>query len=372
MLLVGALLMIRTFFILRPTDPGFDFTNKIVANVALPAPMSAEAKDQFAAELSRQLLASPGVAAVARVSQLPVAGTRSFIPFILDGQAGEKVTETFTTNISANFLDVLQIRIVRGRGLLESDNAGAEPVTLANEAFVRRWLNGREPLNAAVTIGPGVKPTIQRRIVGIVPDMRFTGSDLQPRPQLFFPIAQSGAASNYIISATPSALATMPSTVRQIVTTLKPDQLVDRIDLFEKLLNGEVAYPRLGAWLLGIFGGLAVLLSAIGLGSTLAWSVAERRREIGVRMALGASPGAIRALVVRQTLALVLIALAIGLTSAVFASRLVDKWLYGVARTDVLTYAICGASMLAVALVAAYLPARRATRVDPLTALRSE
>jgi len=369
MLLVGALLMIRTFFTLRLDAPGFDASNKMVALTRLPAEMPPDAKRQFIEDVSRELRSVPGVGAVAHTYPLPISGVLSFIPMSLDNQNGE----VFTAKVSANYMSVMRMTLVRGRDFNESDGPGAPAVALANEAFVRRWLPGREPLDAVVTVGPAMKPTTVRRIVGVVNDTRAFGSDTRPRPQLFFPLAQEPPGTTYfIVSATPASLARLPVTLRQIVTRARADQLVDSVDRFESLLALQTASPRMSAWLLGIFGGLAVALGAVGLGSTLAWSVVERRREIGVRMALGAAPAAIRNLVLRQTFVLAAIAIAIGLTGAYFASRLIEGSIYGVARTDVLTYALCGVSMLAVALVAAYMPTRRATRVDPLQTLRAD
>jgi hypothetical protein len=276
--------------------------------------------------------------------------------------------------ISPNYQDVMRIPVVRGRGLNDGDGPEAPAVALVNEAFVRRWIPDRDPLGAVVALQVfRSKTTDERRIVGIVSDNRYTGADTLARPEIFVPIDQGAYdASYFIISGTPAALAAAPATLRRVVSGLRPGQLVDRIQPLDAILAEAVSYPRLGAWLLGLFGGLAVLLAAIGLGGTLAWSVAERRREIGVRMALGASPGAIRTLVIRQTMLLTSLAVAIGLAAAWFASRLIEGWLYGVTRTDVVTYALCGAAMLVVALVAAYFPTRRATRVDPLTSLRTD
>ena len=369
MLLIGALLMIRTFFILQLDAPGFDPANKLVALTRLPTDMAPDAKQQFIADVSRELGSVPGVGAVAHTYPLPISGTVSYLPMSLDGQSGQ----VFTFRVSANYMNVMRMSLLRGRDLDASDGPGAPAVALANESFVRRWLSGREPLGAVVTVGPGMKPTTVRRIVGVVNDTRHSGSDTRARPQLFFPEAQEAPGTAFfIVSATSAALARLPVTMRQIVTRARPDQLVDNVDRLEDLLAAQTASPRMGAWLLGVFGALAVALGAIGLGTTLAWSVVERRREIGVRMALGASPGAIRTLVVRHTMLMTSLAIAIGLTGAWFASRLIERWIYGVTRTDALTYAACGAAMLVVALVAAYLPARRATRVDPLTSLRAD
>ena len=369
MLLVGALLMIRTFFTLQLDEPGFDPSNKVVALVRWPASVPPEERRELIGAVTRDVGQLPGIRAVAHTHPLPISGSLSFIPMLLEGERGE----VFTFRISANYPDVMRLPVLRGRGFAESDNSSAEPVALANEAFVNRWLRGKEALGTVVTVGPAVTPTVARRIVGVVADTRFSGGDIRPRPQLYFPIAQDTPSSTFfVVSGTPTSLATLPGAIRPIVSRVLPEQLVDEIDRFETLLGGQVAIPRLGAWLFGVFGGLALVLGAIGLGSTLAWSVAERRREIGVRLALGATPAAIRGLVLRQTVLVSCTAIAIGLVGAVFASRLIESRIYGISRTDVATYVICGAAMLAVAFAAAYLPTRRATRVDPLTSLRAD
>jgi predicted permease len=369
MLLVGALLMVRTFLTLQPSEPGFDPANKVVALVRVEDTPLAESR-AFRNEVVRQLRESPGIGAVAMASHLPLVRTLALWRMTLDGTTSEVITRF----ISPNYPDVMRMAVVRGRGFADADGPAAAPVMLVNEAFVRRWMPGREPLGAMVTLGaPRNKTPVARRIVGVLGSTRYSGADTQPRPEVFLPIEQETYdASYFVISGTPAALAAAPATLRRIVTALRPGQLVDRIDRFETILADAVSYPRLGAWLLGLFGGLAVLLSAIGLGATLAWSVAERRREIGVRMALGAPAGAIRGLVVRHTMLLTSLAVTIGLTGAWFASRLIEGWIYGVTRTDTLTYAACGAGMFAVALVASYLPTRRATRVDPIGVLRAD
>jgi predicted permease len=368
MLLVGALLMIRTFLILHPSEPGFDPANKVAALVRVEGLPLAESR-AFRNEAAKQLAESPGIGAVAMTSHLPLVRTVAIWNMSLDGANGEVITRF----ISPNYPEVMRMPVVRGRGFAESDGPTALPVVLVNEAFVRRWMPGREPLGAVVTLAAPRGTAVGRRVVGVVGDTRYSGSDTLPRAEIFLPIEQETYdASYFVFNGTPAALAAAPTTLRRIVTGLRPGQLVDRIERLDAILADAVARPRLGAWLLGVFGGLAVLLSAIGLGGTLAWSVAERRREIGVRMALGAPPGAIRTLVVRHTMLLASLAVAIGLTGAWFASRLIEGWIYGVARTDAITYATCAAAMLVVALVAAYLPTRRATRVDPLTALRAD
>ena len=367
MLLVGALLMVRTFLTLRPSAPGFDSAQKSIALVRLPTETTAAERRQFAGAVGRDVLAAPGIGAVATTTYVPMSGSVPLLPIGIDGGGGEAIVST----VSGNYLETMHIPVLRGRGLRETDDLSAPPVAVVNESFVRQWLKDRDPLGALVKIerfGPA-----GRLIVGVVGDTRFSGAHTRPRAEVMLPFAQEARGNAwFIVSGSPSALAALPATLRQTVSRLRPGQLVDRVDRLEGMLADQVAYPRLGAWLFSLFGGLAVLLAAIGLGSTLAWSVAERRREIGVRMALGAPPRAIGGLIVGHALRLTAIAAVLGLTGAWFATQLLQRWIYGVSRTDVSTYAICGAAMLAVGLVAAYLPTRRATRVDPLTSLRAD
>ena len=368
MLLVGALLMIRTFLILRPSHPGFDPSDKVLALARLPQTMSNEDRRQFVDEVARQLRQVPGITAVAGTTYFPMSRSVSLLKTTIDGRTAE--VNTVTTSV--NYLDLMRIPVVRGRGFLESDGPAAEPVALVNETFVKRFLSGREPLGTVVRIENVVAP-VDRRIVGIIGDTRWSGSDTLSRAEIVLPFGQEiEGPPFFVVGGSASALAGLPATIRQIVATVRPGQLVDRVERLDTLLAAEVAYPRLAAWLLGLFSGLAVTLAAVGLGTTLAWSVAERRREIGLRMALGASPGAIRTLVVRQTILLTSLAIVLGLIGAWFASTLVERWMYGVTRTDAVTYAACGVAMLAVALIASYLPTRRATRVDPLASLRAD
>jgi len=249
---------------------------------------------------------------------------------------------------------------------------GAPRAAVVNEAFVRRWLPAAEPLGTAVRVNLN-RQMVEARIVGVLRDARSFGSDTRARPELYLPFGQAILGSAYfVVSADPRVQASLPASLRSIVSRVRPGQLVDRIEAFEAMLGAEVATPRFGAWLLGVFAALAVILSGGGLAAILIWSVTARRREIGVRMALGAGHRHVRSLVLRQTLMLSGAGIALGLLGAAFATRLIEGWLYGVARLDAVTYAGCAVLMLAVSLAAAWLPARRATRVDPMLVLRAE
>jgi predicted lysophospholipase L1 biosynthesis ABC-type transport system permease subunit len=190
---------------------------------------------------------------------------------------------------------------------------------------------------------------------------------------MYMPMAQSILGNAFlVIHAEPRAAAVLPATIRDAVARTRPDLLVDEVERLLDEMNAEVARPRLGAWLFGLFAGLAVVLGAVGLAATLAWSVAQRQREIGVRMALGARPGDVRNLVVGQMLRLSLSGIAVGLVAAAASTRLLDSWLYGITPLDPPTFAACSVAMLVVSAIAAYVPTRRATLVDPVVTLRGD
>lgn len=369
LLLVGALLMIRTFLTLRPSAPGFDAANKQLALVRLPPAMPHTERLRFFEAVRGELAGVPGIHAVAGTTHIPMY--RSIA--LLDVAIGDTTGEVFTATDSTNYLDVMRIPVIRGRGFTDRDGAETPRVAVVNEAFVRRWLPRQEPLGSTVTLDGGGLSATPVTIVGVIGDARSFGSDTRTRPEVHLPFAQTMLGSPFFVVSTDARTATtFPATMRGIVSRLHPGQLVDRVESLEGLLGAEVARPRLGAWLFGAFAALAVLLGAVGLAATLAWSVTQRRREIGIRMALGARAGNVRGLVLRQTLWLSVTGIVAGLLAAGASTRLLGGWLYGVTPLDPLTFTVCGVLMLAVSAVAAYVPARRATQIDPLIALRGD
>jgi len=260
----------------------------------------------------------------------------------------------------------------RGRGFTADDRDGSLPVAIVNETFVRRWFPDKEPLGATIALGRG-SDLQNLQIVGVLADTRSFGMDTVTRPFVYRPFAQDSAGNAFLmIDADVRAAGDIAAAVRSAVAMVKPGLLVDEVERLIDEMNSEVSYPRLGAWLFGLFAALAVLLAAVGLAATLAWSVTQRRREIGVRIALGGTIGHVRGLVVRQTLTLVVIGVVLGLGAAVWGTRLLEGWLYGVEPLDIPTFAACGAAMVAIGLLAAWLPAHRAASVDPVAALRGD
>ena len=368
-LLVLALLMVRTFLTLRPTSPGFDPDNKLIAQVRLPAGMTLVERWRFVDDVRTAIGREPGVSGVAATTYLLMSRSISAVEMAI----GDVTGEIWTGTVTGNYFDLMGLPIRRGRGF-EDSNTGAGPAAMiVNEAFARRWLPDRDPLGASVTIGGKIVPRIDGRIVGVIADTRTAGLDTRVRPQLYLPMAQTMMGSPYfVVSASPAALVRLPAVVRDIVARTRPGQLVDRVETYHAMLATEVATPRFGAWLFGLFAGLAVTLAVLGLAATLGWSVTARRREIGVRMALGADRRRVSGLIVGQTLRYAVPGVVLGLLVAAWMTRWLQGWLYGVTSLDAMTFATCAGLMLALSVVAAYAPARRAATVDPLVALRTD
>jgi hypothetical protein len=286
--------------------------------------------------------------------------------------AGAVSANTHVGQVTPNYFDVMKMPVRRGRGFTDSDRDGSLPVAVVNEAFVRRWFPDRQPLGATISLGRG-SSAVDLQIVGVLADTRSFGHDTQTRPFVYRPLAQDAAENAFfMIDADARTAGDLGAAARSAAAVVKPGVLVDEVERLVDEMNAEVARPRLGAWLFGLFATLAVLLSAAGLAATLAWTVTQRRREIGVRIALGATVNQVRGLVVGQTLRMVVVGVVVGLGAAVWATRLIESWLYGVDALDVPTFAACGTLMVTIGLLAAWVPTHRAARVDPVHALRGD
>jgi predicted lysophospholipase L1 biosynthesis ABC-type transport system permease subunit len=210
-------------------------------------------------------------------------------------------------------------------------------------------------------------------VVGIIRDFRGAAGDTRSRPELYIPFAQNPIGFiNLIVRSPNSADPRLRDALRAAVAAVDPSQVVDRIATYDDTLLARVAPWRLGAWLLGTFAAIAVVLAAIGLAASMAWWVTQRTREIGVRMALGANPQRVRRIVLGQGLGLAIAGVILGLAGAAASTRLLASWLYGVEPLDPKTFAASAAGILAIAALASYIPARRATRIDPIVALREQ
>ena len=371
-LLVGAGLLIRTFLLLRPDAPGFSSAGRVVARLSLPGdPNDEPARLALVNRMIGGIHELPGVAAVSASTYLPMNGATDMSSV----GHGDAKSHFWSSAVTASYFSSMNIPVVRGRGFLESDGPGGQPVAVINQTAASRFWPNRDPVGDLVDIATLGGVTAQPRvIVGVVGDTRSGGLSLNQPSEIFVPFAQqSGSSLIYLVVTTPQPVAgALSNGIRSVVAAASPGQIVDVIEPMQDGLDRAVSRPRFGAWLFGIFASIAAGLAVLGLGTVVAWWVAQRRREIGVRMALGATKSQVVGLVVRQGLLLTVIGIIAGSLTAIGATKLLSDWIYGITRFDPATFAGVAAGMLFVAAAAAYLPARRAAGIDPATTLRAE
>jgi len=281
-----------------------------------------------------------------------------------------------TIAITPEYFGLLKIPVRLGRGFVTNDTAGSEPVAIVNEIFAKRIRSDGQVLGELVGVTSVARlrqPPVERRIVGVVGNTRAVGSQTRPWNEVYVPYSQDPASTLFVYAdAVPGNDATVALTLRKAVHTLKPDLVVEDVEFLPSVLDRSVRWWRFGAWLLGIFAALAVMLAAIGLMTTLGRWVNQRTRELGVRIALGATRANVTRFVFRQGLTLGVLGIVAGCAAAPGGTRFLVGWIYGVTPLDGPTFAGCAIAMLAVAALAVYIPVRRATSVDPVVALRAE
>ncbi len=274
--------------------------------------------------------------------------------------------------ITPDYFDVLGIPLLKGRVFTAQDHANAPLVVVANETFVRQMLPGQDPLGVRVRLGMGRNQDPWTTIVGVVGDVRSASLAAAPKPTLYHAHAQFNRSGMTVVMKSPLAQAELIAAAKAGVKTLDPTLPLTKTQTMESVLATATVRPRFGALLLALFAGLALLLALIGIYGNVAWAVGQRTPEIGLRMALGATPFALLRLVVGQGIKPVLIGLALGLVTAFALTRLMSGFLFGVSATDPATFIGITLSLFVVALLACWVPARRATKVDPMIALRFE
>jgi putative ABC transport system permease protein len=386
-LLIGAALLIRTYLALRAVDPGFDRHNVLTMQMSLDSPRFE--KTMGLAELIRdgipRLQALPGVEAASTTCCLPLEGGYG-LPFIIAGRPLEGPSHGGGNwrSISAGYFDVFKVPILRGRVFSERDDGSAPPVVIINQAMAKRFWPKGDPLNDRLIIGKGVGPEFEepaRQIIGIVADSRDTGLNRNPPATMYVPAAQvtdGVTALNRRIGPLTWVVRTRvpPYSLSQPIQTALREASgglpVARIRSMDEVVALSTARQDFNMLLLTVFAGAALLLAAIGIYGLMAYSVAQRTQEIGIRMALGAESGDVRRMVVFQGMALALIGVAVGIAAAFGLSRLIASFLFGVKAWDPAVFVIVPVLLSAVALLAVWFPARRATRIDPLDALRYE
>jgi putative ABC transport system permease protein len=371
LVLISALLMIRTFVTLRPARPGVDPAHKVSTRVSLQAD-SPDARRRFVAlffDAARQIT---GVHAVTATTYLPLSGSIGSERVVFAGESATIVTG----RVTGEFFGVMRIPILAGRSFSSLDAGGALPVAIVDETFARRIRpDGRvvgDRIAVPLRSTPG-GPPVEREIVGVVASTRYTGGDTRERNTLWLPYLQDPVNFIHVIVESDGRPdIAIARDLRRTVERLKPDVASFDPLVLTAMVDRSVANWRFGAWLLGAFAGFSVLLAAMGLMMTMGWWVRQRMQELGIRMALGATTAEIARLVGGHGLMLAAGGIALGAIGAVGATRYLRAWLYGITPLDPLTFTAGTAAMLVVAGVAMVSPIRRATRVDPISALRAD
>jgi putative ABC transport system permease protein len=369
-LLIGAGLMIRSFWRLTRVDLGFDPSHVLLVGATSDFSIYKHPEPYFRA-LAERIEQLPGIEAAA-FGPPPFSGPGVQGAFDIAGRAapadGEKQFADFV-NVSEDYFIALRIPLRMGRAFTRDDHADAEPVVIVNETIAHRCFPGASPIGQVLTCGGK-----SRRIVGVAGDVHPNGFRSDALPTIYFPLGQTdwGVTDVHVIVRARGTPESLFEPVHRQLLALNPRSPVRAISTFEKLLGDQVTPARFNMRLLSLFGALALVLTSAGLYGLTAFFVSQRTQEIGIRMALGARSVDVFKSIVGQGIKLTLIGTGIGLAGAFALSRFITSLLYEISPTDPLTFVFVPLVLVAVAVVASYLPARRATRIDPMVALRYE
>ncbi|HEX6730555.1 MAG TPA: ABC transporter permease [Pyrinomonadaceae bacterium] len=376
MLLVGAGLLINSFVRLLKTNAGFNPNGVLAMDIPLsrtkyPKPEQQAAQFQ---QLLERMKSVPGARDVALVSNVPLSDFDIELSFNVEGRPpykpGQELTSDYTV-ASADYFKAMDITLQRGRVFSDQDTKGSPEVLVVSEAFVRRYFPNEDPIGRRIVFDGADKTP--REIVGVVGDVRRNGLDIDVQPEVYVSYLQRpDRRLNVIIRTDLPDAAPLIQPARAEVRAFDSNQIIWRTQTLDQMLSTSVAPRRFNMLLLGIFAAVALVLAAVGLYGVMSYSVSWRTHEIGIRMALGAQRADVLRLVVRQGMTMALIGLGLGVVGALSLSRVLTRLLHGVSPTDPLTFIGVSVVLLGVALLACLLPARRATRVDPIVALRTE
>ncbi len=374
MLLVGAGLLIRSFIQLQSVDPGFNPRNVLTAVVTLPQTGYPERNQiaPFYSQLLERIRTLPGVQSAAAVSSLPLAGFDTDASFVIEGRPAPQPDQqpvAWYSSATPGYFRTMGMRLIAGREFNERDNESSPKAVIISETMARRYFPNEDPVGKRLGNG---RPDGWREIVGVTADVKHFGLSQDARVSMFFPHRQIPARRMSIVTRTAADPSSLTSALRGAVAAMDKNLAVSNIIAMEEITAQSIGQERFTLLLLSIFAALALLLAMAGIYGVMSYAVAQRTREIGVRMALGAEAGNVLRLVIGQGMLLALIGVGIGLAGSLALSRLMKTMLFGVSATDPLTFIGVGALLALVALIACYVPARRASKVDPMIALRYE
>jgi putative ABC transport system permease protein len=371
-LLVSGGLLLRTLWELRRIDPGFDYHNAMAITLQLSEKKYAnqEKINLFNQQLLQGIRSLPGVEA---------AGTTRIVPlihdlpagFYVEGRAREKDNQLPQTNyaaVSPDYFRAMGIPLLRGRAFSDRDTASAPRVAIISQTMAQRFFPNEDPIGKRLNVTTG--PEAFREIVGVVGDVKQNGLTRDTRPHTYEPFAQAPSSFLTVIVRSESDAAALVPAIRKVVFNIDGEQPLQSVRTLESMIANSIRQPRFTAVVLSIFAITALLLAVAGLYGVVSYSVAQRTHEMGVRVALGARPVDVMRLVIGQGMKLTVAGLVIGLVAALMLTRLIANLLFGVRAADPVTFVLISMLLLMVALLACYIPARRATKVDPLVALK--
>jgi len=375
-LLIGAGLMIRSFWKLQNVNPGFDTGNALTMSIVLNWSRYSEPHQRlaFVDRALEQIRAVPGVVSVATTTKVPLTGGGSTQPFTVEGRPAGAIAEqpmAQTRYITPDYFRAIGISLRQGRFFTDQDRDNSVPVVIISEAMARRFWPGENP------IGKRLTPSFHsqqgpREIVGIVGDVKTSGLDVDASAMMYMPFKQAPMPFMSFVVRTASNPEGLIQPVSRAIYSIDKEQALTNVETMEQVLRKSMSSRRFNMTLLLTFAGVALMLAAVGVYGVMNYTVTLRRRELGIRMALGAQKTDVLRLVVGQGLTLTLIGVAAGLLAAYGLTRLMVSLLYGVTATDYLTFGSVSVVLIAVGLAASYVPARRATKVNPTIALRAE
>ncbi|HEY2821051.1 MAG TPA: ABC transporter permease [Candidatus Acidoferrum sp.] len=376
-LLVAAGLLLRSFSKLTEVSPGFQVENIVKAEVALPRAQYATPQQQlsFSQNLLARLQSQPGMQNSALAIPLPITDGFINIAFDIENKPAVSAAEARIADyvaVTPEYFHVMNIPLVAGRTFEPRDNMSAPVVAVVTQSFVRAYFPNENPIGKRIVFGFPPSPGVPREIIGIVGDVRDVSLGNNPGPMMYAAYAQSPFPGACIAVNSTLATSTVIASIRDTVAAIDKDLPVTDIATMTQVVHESMAQPRFRTALIAIFAAIALILAATGIFGVISYSVQCRTNEIGIRVAMGASARAILKMVLRETLILAAIGLAVGLPVAFASSRLLGHLLFGVSPTDPATLIVVSLTLAAVAAAAGYLPARRATQVDPLTALRHD
>jgi putative ABC transport system permease protein len=374
-LLVGAGLMIKSFWRLQQVDPGFNPNSALTASINLPRKKYPEAEKQaaFYQQLITKVSTLPGVQTVGASNVIPLGDNDFVLGFVIEGRPPVPAGASQSTNyfaVSADYFKAMGIPLLRGRVFTEQDTKTTTRVAVINETLAKKFFPNEDPIGKRIHVTNG--PTTFREIVGIVGDVKQYGLDQETTMQTYEPYTQEPFTFMSLVVRTTGDPLSLSPAIRNEVLQIDKEQPVSSFATLDQLVSTSVARQKFSMLLLGVFATVALVLAAVGIYGVLSYAVTQRTHEIGIRMALGAGRRDVLRLVVGQGMLLTGLGVGAGLASALLLTRLMATLLFGVSATDPLTFGLIACLLLTIALFACWIPAQRATKVDPIIALRGD